>query len=70
MKISTKARNAAISAAVNTALGYLEKDPEHNAIKILDLLDHIMPDHWYEGQRNTASRRLSLMRSGEIWTTG
>ena len=52
MTIIDKARQAAIAAAFNTALGYLEKDPEQNIPKLMDLIDKVVPDGWYDGQRN------------------
>ena len=51
MKMSSKIKNAAISTAIQTALDYLEKDPEKNAPKIMDLVDKLTPEGWYESQR-------------------
>lgn len=51
MSIADKAKNAALAAAVNSALNYLEQDPEGNLPKIMDLVDKLTPDGWYEGQR-------------------
>lgn len=48
MKLTTKVKNAAISTAIQTALDYLEKDPEKNAPKIMDLVDKLTPAGWYE----------------------
>lgn len=47
-----KAKLQAASIFVNQAINYLEKDPEKNAIKILDLADKVLPDGWYLTQRN------------------
>ena len=52
MRIIDKAKQAAIVAAVNTALTYLEKDPQTNIPKLMDLIDKVVPEGWYEGQRN------------------
>ena len=43
---------AALIAAVKTGLNYLEKDPEVNIPKLMELIDKVVPDGWYEGQRN------------------
>lgn len=39
MSITEKAKSAAISAAVTQALAYLEKDPETNIPKVMNLVD-------------------------------
>ena len=52
MKLMDKAKQAALVAAVKTGLGYLEKDPEVNIPKLMELVDKVVPDGWYEGQRN------------------
>ena len=52
MKVFDKAKQAAIVAAVNTALTYLERDPATNIPKLMDLIDKVVPDDWYVGQRN------------------
>ena len=49
--ISDKMKSAAVSAAVNKALDYLEKDPEANAVKVLDMVDRMTPEDWYGSQR-------------------
>lgn len=51
MNVVNAMKTAAFSAAVTTALNYLEKDPETNIPKILELIDRAAPDGWYEGQR-------------------
>lgn len=58
MKVGTKIKNAAISTAINTALNYLEKDPENNAAKIMDLVDKLVPDDWYKGQRDAIRQAI------------
>lgn len=52
MKLMDKAKQAALVAAVKTGLGYLEKDPEVNIPKLMELVDKFVPDGWYESQRN------------------
>lgn len=51
MSVIGTVKNAAFSTAVTTALGYLEKDPETNIPKAMELLDRVLPEGWYEGQR-------------------
>ena len=46
-----KAKNAAIAASLNQAWKYLGKDPETNIPKLLDMVDKVAPEGWYEGQR-------------------
>ncbi|MGI6117372.1 MAG: radical SAM protein [Bilifractor sp.] len=48
---ASKVKTATISAAVNQALKYLEKDPEKNVPKLMDLVDKLVPEDWYKGQR-------------------
>ena len=52
MNIMDKAKQAALIAAVKTGLSYLEKDPEVNIPKLMELIDKVVPDGWYESQRN------------------
>ena len=52
MGIVDKAKQAAITATVTKALDYLEKDPETNIPKIMEMVDKVTPDGWYAGQRN------------------
>ena len=37
---------------IRQALGYLEKDPEENIPKLMDMVDRFSPEGWYAGQRN------------------
>lgn len=46
-----KAKIAAMSASLSKALQYLEKDPEANIPKLMDIVDKVAPDGWYESQR-------------------
>ena len=39
MGIMDKAKTAALSAAINSALNYLEKDPEEGLPKLMELVD-------------------------------
>ena len=52
MSMSDKAKNAALSVVISETLEYLEKDPETNIPKLMDLADKIVPDDWYLAQRN------------------
>ncbi len=47
-----KAKNAAISVSLNKALQYLDKDPETNMVKVMNLVDKVAPEGWYVPQRN------------------
>ncbi|MGI5959222.1 MAG: radical SAM protein [Massiliimalia sp.] len=51
MNMKNKVKTTAISAAVNQALGYLEKDPETNIPKLMKLIDKVTPDGYYVTQR-------------------
>ncbi len=51
MVIGKKIKMSAMASAIEKGLDYLEKDPENNAIKIMDMIDGIMPDGWYSSQR-------------------
>lgn len=46
-----KAKIAAMSTSLTKAWEYMEKDPETNIPKIMDLVDKVAPEGWYEGQR-------------------
>ena len=51
MSMTEKAKNAALKAVINQALGYLEKDPETNIPKLMNLVDKVVPEDWYVPQR-------------------
>lgn len=51
MGVTQKIKTAAITTAVNKALNYLEKDPENNVKKVMDLVDKFSPEGWYGPQR-------------------
>lgn len=62
MNIIDSVKNTAFSAAVHTALEYLEKNPEENIPKAMRLMDQVLPDGWYEGQR--AAFRKAIEEKG------
>lgn len=41
---------------IKQALKYLEKDPEENIPKLMEMVDRFAPQGWYEGQRNMIRR--------------
>ena len=47
MNIIDSVKNTAFSAAVHTALEYLEKNPEENIPKAMRLMDQVLPDGLY-----------------------
>ncbi|MEE0956065.1 MAG: radical SAM protein [Eubacterium sp.] len=59
MGIGSKIKTAATAKAINTALGYLEKDPVNNVMKIIDLVDKVSPGNWYAGQRKAMREAMS-----------
>lgn len=59
MNVTSKAKNAALIAAVNQALGYLEKDPETNIPKLMELVDKVVPNGWYGAQRDAIRHAIS-----------
>ena len=65
MKLMDKAKQAALAAAVKTGLGYLEKDPEVNIPKLMELVDKFVPDGWYESQRNAI--RNAIQNKDSNW---
>lgn len=58
MSIIDSVKNTAFSTAVNTVLDYLEKDPKANIPKAMSLMDKVLPDGWYEGQRAAFRRAI------------
>ncbi|MDD5939124.1 MAG: radical SAM protein [Clostridiales bacterium] len=58
-------KRAALAAAVNTAIGYMSKDPDENIPKLMDLVDRFSPDGWYEGQRRAV--RNAIKEKGNWW---
>lgn len=51
MSLLEKAKATAMSVSLTKAWEYLEKDPQANIPKLMDMIDKIAPDGWYEGQR-------------------
>lgn len=49
MNISVKENIQAF--AMNKALDYIENNPDTNIPKLMDMVDKVSPDGWYEGQR-------------------
>ena len=62
MNILSAVKNTAFSAAVTATLNYLEQDPEQNIPKAMGLMDKVLPDGWYEGQR--AAFRKAIEEKG------
>ena len=58
MSIIETMKNTAFSSAVHTVLNYLEKDPETNFPKAMDIVDKVLPDGWYESQRAAFRRAI------------
>ena len=56
--ISNKLKNAAVTAAIQRAVDYLEKDPEANAVKVMDMVEKFLPGDWYESQRRAVREAL------------
>lgn len=50
MSIGSKLKMSALALAVQKGLDYLEKDPENNAIKVVDMIEKAVPEGWYTGQ--------------------
>ena len=46
MSIIESVKNTAFTVAVNTVLNYLEKEPETNIPKAMNLIDKALPDGW------------------------
>ncbi len=64
MSIIRSIKSAAFSTAVTTALNYLEKDPESNIPKVMNLVDKAAPEGFYEEQR--AAFRTAIAEKN-IW---
>ena len=43
---------------MNQALKYLEKDPETNIPKLMNLVDKVMPEGWYGSQRKVIREQI------------
>ena len=60
MKITDKVKQAAISAAVKQGLSYLEKDPETNIPKLMDLVDKYSPMTGMQAREMPSVMRLKI----------
>ena len=52
---------------IKQALKYMEKDPEENIPKLMDMVDKFAPDGWYEAQRNMI--RKVIKERGNVFTS-
>ncbi|MBR3396769.1 MAG: radical SAM protein [Lachnospiraceae bacterium] len=59
MGVGKQIKMAALSAVVEKGLAYLEKDPENNTVKLLDMIDKVVPANWYKPQRTSMYAALS-----------
>lgn len=50
--MSSSIKDAVQVFAVNQALNYLEGDPKKNIPKLMEMVDHFMPEGWYGSQRD------------------
>lgn len=50
--LTEKAKLMAMSASLTKAWQYLGKNPEENIPKLMELVDKVAPDGWYEAQRS------------------
>ena len=58
MNITDKTKNAALGLVFSQAMDYLEKDPETNIPKLMDMVDKLMPAGWYASQRSAIRRAI------------
>lgn len=49
--LTQKMKETTISLALEQVLHFLSKNPEENIPKVMTLIDSIVPEGWYEGQR-------------------
>lgn len=49
--------------AINQAIKYLEKNPEKNMIKVMDMVDAACPSGWYESQRKAIRHSIEAHRT-------
>lgn len=50
--IAERVKTATISTTLNQSLKYLDKDLETNLPKVMELVDKVTPEGWYEEPRN------------------
>ena len=65
MKLIDKAKQAAVEGAVTKALEYLDKDPETNIPKLMELVDKFTPKDWYKSQRDAI--RNAIQDTNSNW---
>ena len=58
MNIINTVKNAAFNTTLTSTLHYLEKAPEINIPKAMDLIDKVVPDGWYESQRSAFRKAI------------
>lgn len=49
--MSNAIKNSVQKLAIHQALKYIESNPEENLPKLMDMVDKVSPDGWYESQR-------------------
>lgn len=54
-----KAKIAAMSVSLTKAWQYLDKDPENNIPKLMDMVDKVAPEGWYEPQREAFRKAIA-----------
>ena len=54
-----KAKIAAMSVSLTKAWQYLDKDPENNIPKLMDMVDKVAPEGWYESQRGAFRKAIA-----------
>ncbi|MCC8046396.1 MAG: radical SAM protein [Clostridiales bacterium] len=59
MKLADKAKLSATEIVATKALNYLEKDPETNIPKLMELVDKYMPKEYYTAQRNAIRKAIA-----------
>ena len=58
------AENSISVAFIPTFKAYLEKNPEENASKILDMVDKVFPEDWYGAARKNIRKVLEEKGNG------
>ena len=59
MDLTKSVKGAAFSAAVATVLHYLEKDPEANLSKAMQVVDQAVPEGWYAPERAVIRKAIA-----------
>ena len=60
MKASDRIKRGALEKTFN----YFLKDPEHNIVKIMDLLEKVTPDNLFANQRKSFVMQLTIKTIG------